>query len=404
MNQKEKLPKLYFLKLRIEKHPLFENDTTFSLVNDMRVDEDSMDQLTKLFGRVWINNVIALVGKNATGKTTVMKTLVGILSLLLAHQSIDQTLLKRVLVGTEPIKYSIYFYGEDHKVYEDRLVFDRNDDTRKWYIKDEIVLERKINNKYNKKTIFDFSDAELLINRHDLEGLAASILAPDDSLFRAAVVQQNYEVQYPIDTLAFTDVNALFYINEDVPGEILNFLDPTIEYLKIENKKDENGQVLLRYRLKFKNREEEIRETNFSNIEEYLSSGTARGITLYGSVITALKCGGIIFVDELENHFNHAIVRSFIEYFSDPRININRAVLVFSTHYSELLDDLKRGDGIYIAKRNKEISLQRYSSANVRSDLNRNDVFDSNYLGGTAPEYSAYKDLRNATKKAVLHE
>ena len=151
----------------------------------------------------------------------------------------------------------------------------------------------------------------------------------------------------------------------------------------------------------FKNRDEEINATAFDVIEHYLSSGTAKGITLYGSVIAALQTGGIIFVDELENHFNHAIVRSFIEDFSDPKVNVNRAILIFSTHYSELLDDLERGDEVYIAKRDNQIQLQRYSSSNVRSDLNKSDVFESDYLGGTAPEYSAYMQLKKATKKAV---
>lgn len=115
----------------------------------------------------------------------------------------------------------------------------------------------------------------------------------------------------------------------------------------------------------------------------------------------ALKTGGIMFVDELENHFNHAIVRSFIEDFSDSKINTNRAMLIFSTHYSELLNDLDRGDEVYIAKRNDKIELQRYSAANVRSDLKKAEVFDSDYLGGTAPEYSAYLALKNVTKKVV---
>lgn len=56
-------------------------------------------------------------------------------------------------------------------------------------------------------------------------------------------------------------------------------------------------------------------------------------------------------------------------------------MLIFSTHYSELLNDLDRGDEVYIAKRNDKIELQRYSAANVRSDLKKAEVFDSDYLG-----------------------
>ena len=94
-------------------------------------------------------------------------------------------------------------------------------------------------------------------------------------------------------------------------------------------------------------------------------------------------------------------MRSFIEYFSNPKINKKRAILIFSTHYSELLDDLERGDEIYLTKRKDKIQLQRYSKTGVRKDLSKSDVFDSNYIEGTAPKYEAYIKLRNATEGAV---
>jgi Predicted ATPases len=114
-----------------------------------------------------------------------------------------------------------------------------------------------------------------------------------------------------------------------------------------------------------------------------------------------LKDGGIIFVDEIENHFNHAIARTFLNYFKDPFININNAKLIFTTHYSEFLDDLERNDQIYIARRLDKISLTRYSSTNIRSDILRADVFMSNAISGTAPEYEAYMALKKATIKSI---
>lgn len=55
-----------------------------------------------------------------------------------------------------------------------------------------------------------------------------------------------------------------------------------------------------------------------------------------------------------------------MEYFTDPKTNPNRATLIFSTHYSEILDDLERGDAIYLARRDERIELQSYSKADVR--------------------------------------
>lgn len=117
--------------------------------------------------------------------------------------------------------------------------------------------------------------------------------------------------------------------------------------------------------------------------------------------MAALKTGGIIFVDELENHFNHTIIKSFIEYFTDPKINLNRATLIYSTHYTELLNEMERGDEIYITRRDEKITLTRYSGLKIRNELVKSEVFDSDYIGGTVPEYDSYLDLRKATKRSV---
>jgi len=228
----------------------------------------------------------------------------------------------------------------------------------------------------------------------------SAVLADDDSIFRMIIAKKNYQPQSIIDTLTFTNVNILIYDKPIVPTEILEYLDPTIEYLKIDQ--TEAGDAI--YKLKFKGNDKEITDNNFATIEYYLSSGTAKGVTLYQYVLHALEKGGIIFVDELENHFNHAIVRTFIEYFTDPEINVNGATLVFSTHYSELLDDLERGDQIYVAIRQEKMTFTRFSDTDMREDINRTEVFDADNLKGTSPDYEAYMALRKATKRVINHE
>ena len=71
------LKKLTFLKIIIENHPLFSKQIEFSVLNDTRVAiTDQNNDLTHLYQRLWTDNVITIVGKNATGKTTIMKTII----------------------------------------------------------------------------------------------------------------------------------------------------------------------------------------------------------------------------------------------------------------------------------------------------------------------------------------
>ena len=391
--------RLYFLKMNISGHPLLEEGLEFSLVNDARITPNTSERLTHLIGNLWINNLITIVGKNATGKTTIMKLMIGLMQNIVAGNSITQSELNDVLIGKNPIKVDVYFYGTKGYIYKDSLTYSLNINSHQWYIEDEKIYQKKITPSMSKTKMFDFTKAKVVLDRKELDTVAASILSPDDSVFKSIISKEDYYVQAPVNTLFYTNFNALTYIQENVPTEILTFLDPSIEYLKIDFRKDDTEKDI--YRLKFKNSDTEIVENSFTNITKYLSSGTAKGISLYGLIMLTLESGGIIFIDEIEDHFNHTIVDAFIEYFTDKAINVNHATLVFSTHYSEILDQIDRTDEEYITRRDKKISLQRYSQTHVRSDLSKAEVFESDYLGGTAPEYDAYIALKKATTRWV---
>jgi len=392
--------KLRVLSLNIKEYPLFEDNVQISLLTQSRVLSDNTDTLMNLFGANYTNNITTIVGKNATGKTTILKLMMGILSLLFNEVSVSQTRLREALFDNSNVGFDVYLYGSDGFLYKDEIVIRKDADNGNFIIEKEMIFMKKASKTETKKKLLDFSKAKLLLDRNKLNSDASSMLASDDSLFRSVIRKNNYDIPKIMDNTIFTN-NNLFVSNLGyVSSEILEYLDPSIEYLKIERKNGSNaGQAF--YRLKFKNMEDEITDNNFATIEYYLSSGTAKGVSLYTQMLTTLKSGGIIFVDEIENHFNHAIARTFINYFEDPAVNINHAKLVFTTHYAEFLDDMERNDQIYIARRNEKISLTRYSDTNMRNDVMRSEVFEADNLGGTAPKYSAYLKLRKATILAI---
>ncbi len=72
--------------------------------------------------------------------------------------------------------------------------------------------------------------------------------------------------------------------------------------------------------MKFKD-EEEIILNNAADLEQYLSSGTIKGIITFSMVKEVLHSGGYLLVDEIENHFNKEIVTTLMRFFMDSRLN-----------------------------------------------------------------------------------
>ena len=164
------------------------------------------------------------------------------------------------------------------------------------------------------------------------------IYLPDDVSF---IIAHNKKVNDTVEVfslLSYTNINVLPF-TEDIPLEVIAFLDPTIEKLCFEQVE---GKTFIH--LKFKNEEEIVLNTAV-DLEQYLSSGTIKGIITFSMVKEVLQSGGYLLVDEIENHFNKEIVTTLVRFFMDSRFNKNGGTLIFTTHYPELLDEYDRNDG-----------------------------------------------------------
>ena len=194
--------------------------------------------------------------------------------------------------------------------------------------------------------------------------------------------------------LSFTNVNVLPF-SEDIPLEVIAFLDPTIEKLCFE--KMENKAFI---HLKFKG-EDEIVLNNAMDLEQYLSSGTIKGIITFSLVKEVLQSGVYLLVDEIENHFNKEIVTTLVRFFMDSRLNKKGGTLIFTTHYPELLDEYDRNDGIYIVRNRNGIMADNLSNILTRNDIKKSDAYQSGFLEGTTPAYEAYMRLKKSLEASI---
>ena len=90
---------------------------------------------------------------------------------------------------------------------------------------------------------------------------------------------------------------------------------------------------------------------------------TVKGMITFTVAQEVLQKGGYLVIDEVENHFNKEIVTTLMRFFMDSRLNKNGGLLIFSTHYSELLDEFDRNDSIFITRNRDGITVENLLNA-----------------------------------------
>lgn len=396
-------------------HSLFKDGTLFSIRTENKNTKQSKNRVSHLNQSLSINKIIGIVGINATGKSTLMRIFSGLNDLYLLDRSIDQTELDKALRSKNGfIQVKAFLASDDNKIFKINTDFKEihNEDNVSWIITDEKIFKKKA--KYiskNEYFSFDEKNAECLSKNEEfsfdkkkyfdrnksLSEQSKSVIKPNDSVFRI-VLNDTDKRGLVLSTVEITDVNVPRTFADQTPRELLKYLDPSIEYLTYKRNKE--GKIIS-CSLKFKNSNEVIHGSNFREVTSYLSSGTIKGITLFFEFVVALRKGATLLVDEIELHINKQIARDFIGLFSDPTINKNGATLIYSTHYIELTDDLRRNDEEYILKRDTYSELTRLSDKINRNDLKNSEFFQNNMLGGTAPSYSRLQKLKNSIRRTM---
>lgn len=299
--------------------------------------------------------------------------------------------------------FDIYFF-DDEKIYylSSELVKSSTEQGDNVKILAEKLLIKNADRKVTKKNIFDFSNIDPEIVRDNSK--EHEYLSDDVSIMIAIIknktnknekINKN-EIYDSFDLSLVTNYSMYFPDKTRVPNEVLKLLDPTIEYINFEkvgegvnSRKEGIGRI----RLKFYG-QDELKLYNADELIAYLSAGTVKGMTVFLEAIKVLGSGGYMIIDEIENHFNRVLVESLIRLFMSKRTNSKGAVIIFSTHYPELLDELVRNDSVFITKNDGGLYVENLSSLLSRNDMKKSEVYKSNYLGGTAPKYEALEALQ----------
>ena len=372
------------LRITAQGLPLFKEDMDICFYTQQRVSEDDRNNLYNLIDNYYLHSACAFIGINASGKTSVLKVINLALNII-KNEPINHVEAKTILGGSEKAAIRTYFY--DKRKYIcclESVITAKKAKTGEYVysILSERLWEKPIAGVKSKKYLTDFDGIEPVDTRDSNEAYLS-----DDVSF---IIAHNKKVNDTVEVfslLSYTNVNVLPF-TEDIPLEVITFLDPTIEKLCFEQAE---GKTFIH--LKFRD-EDEIILNNAVDLEQYLSSGTIKGIITFSMVKEVLQSGGYLLVDEIENHFNKEIVTTLMRFFMDSRLNKRGGTLIFTTHYPELLDEYDRNDGICIVRNRNGITVENLSYILKRNDIKKSDAYQSGFLEGTTPAYEAYMRLK----------
>ena len=380
------------LRITAEGLPLFNGNLDLSFYAQQRVMGEHKNILYPLFSNIYLNSANGFIGINASGKTSVLKVILLVLGII-NNEPINHIETKDILGDAKNVKLNTYFFSSSmNEVCRLETIITSHKDKMEsahYSIISETMWTKNVEEVTTRKAMLDFDEYDPDIVRSNREEYLS-----DDVSIMIARNKKTKEHLRIVNLLKYTNENVL-PVSEDIPKEVITFLDPTIESLDFEEK-DKKPWI----HLKFKGKEE-ILLNNPVELNNYLSSGTVKGMITFTLAQEVLQTGGYIVVDEIENHFNKEIVTTLIRFFMDSKLNKKGGTLIFSTHYPELLDEYDRNDSIFITRNCNGITVENLSNILKRNDIKKSDAYQSGFLEGTTPTYEAYMQLKKSIAVAL---
>ncbi|WP_319778564.1 ATP-binding protein [Maridesulfovibrio sp.] len=127
----------------------------------------------------------------------------------------------------------------------------------------------------------------------------------------------------------------------------------------------------------------------FLSLEEDESNGTRTYFALASLILSALRIGATMLIDELDISLHPYLIRRIIQLFTNKKTNPHGAQLIFTTHDVTVMDKtLLRPDEIYFTEKDKETfetrlySLAEFKGMGSVSKNDRGEKLYKDYLNG----------------------
>jgi AAA15 family ATPase/GTPase len=338
-------------------------------------------------------SVLAVKGANASGKTNVLKLLSFIQDFTLNSFSSDTE---------DEIKFNSYFNNSEisslYIVFSEKKI----EYTYEVELTNQKIISEIIYKKDKRKTkIIERKNDKIIYTSKAFDELKIIKLKSKSSLISTAK-------QYEIDSInliynLFNGINTNVYSlgrHDGLPDyneiskfykenkDIFKFVQDTlkksdtgidsIDILTREN--EETGKIVY-----FPVFNYDIKQNKKFLVFHNQSSGVKSLYQQLGKYKIVLDNGGILALDEFDINLHPDLLPMLIDFFDDNEKNINNAQLIFTTHNSDIMDELGKYRVVLVNKKDNESFLYRLDE--IPGDILRNDrsissVYNTGKIGG----------------------
>lgn len=391
---------LKLLKATVSGYRMLEDGFTIDFLSKTKVSSLDLEKdVWMIDKRLYTFKSLAFVGSNASGKSTVLSLLLSIYSFLgsgrWSYNPND--------FSSEKISLHLeFFQNGDIYFYDGEIMRMKAEDVSSPGIRSNPFCDVTNESLFKVRYVASFGRA---YQNH----LASKIEIPLEnnvpdtsgivSVTRGHVYVDDFENNNVWDAHS-TIVRDSFFdcLNGgdiELTSSVLSLLDEGIEHIK----------VLDSDAVEYKRFNEKAKVMKKGELIVLLSNGTIRGAELFIRALKVLKRGGVFLVDEIENCFHKNVVANVLDLFLDPSTNRTGAQIVFSTHYSQILDLLSRRDSIFILhqKEGKIRISNLLTDYKIRTELSKSIAFDNNVFD-TSLKYDRLMKMRgNVIRELQAH-
>ena len=380
------------LKIKVSGFKNLPDDFAIDFTTKARVSEEEGDvsEVLEIAENLYTFNIIAFTGSNSSGKSTVLS----LISYVLTFMKTGRWRYRKQDFNSDSISLKIeFFLNGVVYLYESTIM--PNHENLEFEISspycriageriDYALYNANAGKRYLKTLKFARDE-----HASGLEDTSVLVFLCRDHLNGYFVAP--FSINGVMVTNSFFDCLNLY--NKELTCEIIRLLDESIEYIKYVG---QDNVVMKRFGQKEKN----YTKLGLLNV---LSNGTIKGIELYIRIVTLLKTGGILVVDEIENCFHKNLVNNILFLITDKTLNRKDATIIFSTHYSEILDVFQRRDNIFILHKNgTSINISNfYEDYDIRAEISKSKQFNNNAFG-TLLNYDRLMNVKRLIKNEVV--